>query len=89
MRIIVILLGLILALYFLNKKVSENYVLIKTLLSSAVAILSIILILFYYILSFSFSSLSIAGVISPFLGAWAPVFISLSGGVYLLNKADD
>ena len=44
MRIIIILLGLILALYFLNKKVSENYVLIKTVLSSAVAILSIILI---------------------------------------------
>ena len=45
MRIIVILLGLILALYFINKKVSENFVLIKTLLSSAVAILSIILII--------------------------------------------
>jgi len=51
--------------------------------------LSIILILIYYILSFTFSSLSISGAISPFLGAWVPVFVSLSGGVYLLNKADD
>ncbi len=51
--------------------------------------LSIVLILFYYLLSFSFSSLSIAGFIPPFFGAWVPVFISLSGGVFLLNKADD
>ncbi len=51
--------------------------------------LSIILILVYYLLSFTFSSLSISGALSPFLGAWVPVFVSLSGGVYLLNKADD
>ncbi len=50
--------------------------------------LSMILILFYYILSFIFSSLGISGAISPFFGAWSPVFLSLSGGVYLLNKAD-
>ncbi len=51
--------------------------------------LSIILILFYYLLSFIFSSLSISGALSPFLGAWVPVLVSLSGGVYLLNNADD
>ena len=42
MRTIIILLGLILLLYYSNKKVSENNVLLKTILSSAVAILSII-----------------------------------------------
>ncbi|WP_241433991.1 LptF/LptG family permease [Prochlorococcus sp. MIT 0603] len=49
--------------------------------------LSIILILLYYILSFSFSSLGIAGTISPVVGAWSPIVISISGGLYLLNKA--
>ncbi len=50
--------------------------------------LSIILILFYYLFSFTFSSLSISGTISPLLGAWLPVLVSLLGGIYLLNKAD-
>ncbi|AAP99881.1 Unclassified ABC-type transport system permease [Prochlorococcus marinus subsp. marinus str. CCMP1375] len=51
--------------------------------------LSIVLILAYYILSFVFSSLGVSGALSPFVGAWSPVIISLSGGLYLLNKADD
>ncbi len=51
--------------------------------------LSIILIFFYYILSFVFSSLGVSGTLSPFVAAWSPVFISLSVGVYLLGKAGD
>ncbi len=51
-------------------------------------ILSIILILFYYILSFVFSSLGVSGSVSPLISAWLPVFISLSGGLYLLKEAD-
>ncbi len=49
--------------------------------------LSVILILFYYILSFVSSSLGIKGTLTPFLSAWLPVLISLSGGVFLLKKA--
>lgn len=44
MRSILIIFSLIITLYFLNKKVSEDYIFIKTLLSSAVAVLSILLI---------------------------------------------
>ena len=50
--------------------------------------LSILLILFYYILSFTFSSLGVSGSINPVLAAWSPVFISLFGGTLLLRKAD-
>ena len=49
--------------------------------------LSVILILFYYVLSFVFSSLGVKGAFTPFLSAWLPVFISLSVGLYLLKKA--
>ena len=49
--------------------------------------LSVILILFYYVLSFVSSSLGVKGALSPFLSAWLPVFISLSVGFYLLKKA--
>ncbi len=49
--------------------------------------LSVILILFYYVLSFVFSSLGVKGAFSPFLSAWLPVFISLSVGLFLLKKA--
>ena len=49
--------------------------------------LSVILILFYYILSFVSSSLGIKGTLSPLLSAWLPVLISLSGGFFLLKKA--
>lgn len=50
--------------------------------------LSILLILFYYVLSFSFSSLGVIGTLNPLLAAWSPVFISLFAGTLLLRKAD-
>ena len=49
--------------------------------------LSIILILIYYILSFSFSSLGVKGIINPFFAAWTPVFLSMLGGSFLLKQA--
>ena len=49
--------------------------------------LSIILILIYYILSFSFSALGVKGVINPFFAAWSPVFLSMLGGGFLLKQA--
>ncbi len=49
--------------------------------------LSIILILIYYILSFSFSSLGVKGIINPFFAAWSPVFLSMLGGGVLLKQA--
>ncbi|WP_413682581.1 LptF/LptG family permease [Prochlorococcus sp. MIT 1011] len=49
--------------------------------------LSIILILIYYILSFSFSSLGVKGIIIPFFAAWTPVFLSMLGGGFLLKQA--
>ena len=49
--------------------------------------LSVILILFYYILSFVSSSLGVKGTLTPFFSAWLPVFISFLAGFYLLQKA--
>ncbi len=49
--------------------------------------LSIILILIYYILSFSFSSLGVKGILNPFFAAWSPVFLSILGGGFLLKQA--
>ena len=49
--------------------------------------ISVLLILVYYVLSFSFSSLGVKGVLMPVLAAWAPVAISLSGGLLLLRQA--
>ena len=49
--------------------------------------LSIILILIYYILSFSFSSLGVKGIINPLFAAWSPVFLSILGGGLLLKQA--
>ncbi len=49
--------------------------------------LSIILILIYYILSFSFSSLGVKGIINPIFAAWSPVFLSILGGGFLLKQA--
>ena len=49
--------------------------------------LSIILILIYYVLSFTFSSLGVSGALSPVISAWSPIFISLLGGVYILIRA--
>ena len=50
--------------------------------------LSVIVILFYYILSFSFSSLGVVGSIHPVLAAWSPIIIFLGGGICLLNNSD-
>ena len=49
--------------------------------------LSVMLILFYYILSFVSSSLGVKGTLTPFLSAWLPVLISFLAGFYLLKKA--
>ena len=44
MRPILILIGMILGLYMLNKKSPNEYILVKTLLSSGVEALSVILV---------------------------------------------
>ena len=49
--------------------------------------LSVILILIYYVMSFVFSSLGVKGLLTPIIATWLPVFISLSGGFYLLKKS--
>ena len=49
--------------------------------------ISVILILVYYVLSFSFSSLGVKGTLTPVLAAWSPVLISLAGGGFLLRQA--
>ena len=49
--------------------------------------LSIILILIYYILSFSFSSLGVKGILNPLFATWSPVFLSMFGGGFLLKQA--
>ena len=49
--------------------------------------ISVVLILLYYVLSFSFSSLGVKGLLTPFIAGWCPVFISLFGGAYLLKRA--
>ena len=49
--------------------------------------ISVVLILVYYVLSFSFSSLGVKGTLSPLLAAWSPVLISFAGGWYLLRQA--
>jgi len=49
--------------------------------------LSVILILIYYVMSFAFSSFGVKGLLNPIIATWLPVFVSLSGGFYLLKKA--
>ena len=49
--------------------------------------ISVLLIFGYYLMSFIFSSLGIAATLPPFLAAWGPVLIGLSGGLYLLRQA--
>ena len=44
MRTILLVTGLILISYFLNKKISPNYVFLKTLMSSVTAVLSVLLV---------------------------------------------
>ena len=56
MRTILLITGLILVLYFLNKKISSEYIFIKTLMSSAIAVLSVLLIA---ILMLHFSGINI------------------------------
>ncbi len=49
--------------------------------------ISVVLILIYYVLSFSFSSLGVKGTLSPLFAAWSPVLISLCGGGLLLKQS--
>ena len=49
--------------------------------------ISILLILGYYALSVSFSSLGVKGVLPALLAAWLPVLISLGAGTLLLRQA--
>ena len=49
--------------------------------------LSVILILFYYVISFVFSSLGVKGLLSPIIATWLPVLISMGGGIYFLRKS--
>ena len=49
--------------------------------------ISILLILGYYALSFSFSSLGVKGVLPAPLAAWLPVLLSLGAGSLLLRQA--
>ncbi|MFM7268562.1 MAG: LptF/LptG family permease [Cyanobium sp.] len=50
--------------------------------------ISVLLIFGYYLLSFIFSSLGISGTLPPFLAAWGPVLIGLTGGLQLLRQAN-
>ena len=56
MRTILLVTGLILILYFLNKKIPQAYLFIKTLMSSLIAVLSILLIA---VLMLHFSGISV------------------------------
>ena len=48
--------------------------------------LSVILILFYYVMSFIFSSFGVKGLLPPIIAAWFPVLISLGGAFYFLRR---
>ena len=48
--------------------------------------LSVILILFYYVMSFIFSSFGVKGLIPPIIAAWFPVVTSICGGFYFLRR---
>ena len=49
--------------------------------------ISILLILAYYMVSFSFSSLGVKGTIPPAIAAWSPVLISFATGSWLLRQS--
>jgi lipopolysaccharide export system permease protein len=49
--------------------------------------ISVLLILGYYVLSFSFSSLGVKGTLPAVTAAWLPVLISLGCGGALLRQA--
>ena len=48
--------------------------------------LSVILILFYYVMSFIFSSFGVKGLLPPIIAAWFPVVISLRWWILFLKK---
>ncbi len=49
--------------------------------------LSVILILFYYVMSFIFSSFGVKGLLPPIIAAWFPVIVSIGSGFYVLRKS--
>ncbi len=49
--------------------------------------LSVLLIFGYYILSFFSSSLGVKGILTPFMAAWTPVFISIIVALLLIRRA--
>ena len=49
--------------------------------------LSVLMIFFYYVISFFSSSLGVKGILNPVLAAWLPIFLSISVGIYLLARA--
>ena len=49
--------------------------------------ISIILIFFYYLTCFLFSSMGVIGLLTPFLAAWVPVILFLGFGGFLLWKS--
>lgn len=49
--------------------------------------ISIIIIFGYYLLSFITSAMGETGVFSPFMAAWAPTFVGLAAGGFLLIRA--
>ncbi|MCP9809110.1 LptF/LptG family permease [Cyanobium sp. HWJ4-Hawea] len=49
--------------------------------------LSVLLIFGYYLVAFMSSALGVKGTLLPFISAWLPVVLGLSGGVYLLRQS--
>ena len=49
--------------------------------------LSVLMIFFYYVISFFSSSLGVKGILNPVLAAWLPVFLSIWIGIYFLARA--
>lgn len=49
--------------------------------------LSVLMIFFYYVLSFFSSSLGVKGILNPIFAAWLPVLLSIWIGIYLLMRA--
>jgi lipopolysaccharide export system permease protein len=49
--------------------------------------ISVLLIFSYYLMSFIFSSLGVKGTLMPYLAAWLPVLVGLTGGLLLLRQA--
>ena len=49
--------------------------------------LSVLMIFFYYVISFFSSSLGVKGILNPIFAAWLPVLLSIWIGIYLLMRA--